>query len=68
MKIQRKDLKNIIKNFGPKSIYWKNYIKKKYKKVKDWRSLIKGPWIHQNIIETVNNIKSNKKYTGKKSK
>ena len=57
--------KKILKNFGPKSDYWKNLtLRKKYKKVKDWRSLIKGPWIHQNIIETVNNIKSNKKYTG----
>ena len=26
--------------------------------------MIKGPWIHQNIIETVNNIKSNKKISG----
>ena len=43
----------------------KNFkIKKKYKKVKDWRSLINGPWIHQNIIETIKNIKLNKKFTG----
>ena len=39
-------------------------LRKKYKKVKDWRSLIKGPWIHQNTIETVNNIKSNKNILG----
>ena len=39
-------------------------IKKKYKKVNDWRSLINGPWIHQNIIETIKNIKLNKKFTG----
>ena len=39
-------------------------IEKKYKKVKDWRSIIKGPWIHQNIIETVRNIKSKKKLSG----
>ena len=26
--------------------------------------MIKGPWIHQNIIETVKNIKSNKKISG----
>tara|TARA_B100000575_G_C23130578_1_gene655774 strand:- start:1168 stop:2115 length:948 start_codon:yes stop_codon:yes gene_type:complete len=57
--------KNILKNFGPGSIYWKNLkLRKKYKKVKDWRSLINGPWIHQNIIETIKNIKLNKKFTG----
>ena len=57
--------KNILKNFGPKSKYWKNlYLRKKYKKVKNWRSLIHGPWIHQNIIEAIENIKKNKKFTG----
>ena len=57
--------KKIIKNFGPGSIYWKNLkLRKKYKKVKNWRSKIKGPWIHQNIIETVKNIKNKKKLTG----
>ena len=57
--------KNILKNFGPGSIYWKNLkLRKKYKKVKDWRSLIKGPWVHQNIIESIKNIKLKKKYTG----
>ena len=57
--------KNILKNFGPKSKYWKNLnLRKKYKKVKNWRSLIQGPWIHQNIIETIENIKKNKKFTG----
>ena len=59
--------KNIIKNFGPGSIYWKNLnLRAKYRKVKDWRGIIKGPWIHQNIIETVRNIKSKKKLTGGK--
>ena len=59
--------KNIIKNFGLGSLYWKNYrLRSKYKKVKDWRGIIKGPWIHQNIIETVQNIKKNKKLTGGK--
>ena len=53
---------NIIKNFGPGSIYWKNLkLRAKYRKVKDWRGIIKGPWIHQNIIETINNIKVKKK-------
>ena len=57
--------KNIIKNFGPGSIYWKNLnLRAKYRKVKDWRGIIKGPWIHQNIIETIKNIKAKKKLTG----
>ena len=55
----------ITKNFGPGSVYWKNLnLRAKYRKVKDWRGIIKGPWIHQNIIETVRNIKSKKKLTG----
>ena len=59
--------KNITKNFGPGSIYWKNLnLRAKYRKVKDWRGIIKGPWIHQNIIETVRNIKSKRKLTGGK--
>ena len=58
---------NILKNFGPGSLYWKNLkLRKKYKKIKDWRSMIKGPWIHQNIIETIENIKKRKKLTGGK--
>ena len=57
--------KNITKNFGPGSLYWKNLnLRAKYRKVKDWRGIIKGPWIHQNIIETVKNIKAKKKLTG----
>ena len=57
--------RNILKNFGPKSKYWKNLkLRSKYKKLKDWRSMIKGPWIHQNIIETVKNIKLKKKISG----
>ena len=59
--------RNIIKNFGPGSVYWKNLnLRTKYRKVKDWRGIIKGPWIHQNIIETVKNIKAGKKLTGGK--
>ena len=59
--------KNIIENFGRGSLYWKNYrLRAKYRKVKDWRGIIKGPWIHQNIIETIQNIKKNKKLTGGK--
>ena len=59
--------KNITKNFGPGSMYWKNFnLRAKYRKVKDWRGIIKGPWIHQNIIETVRNIKAKKKLTGGK--
>ena len=60
--VERRFKKNIIKNFGPKSKYWKNLkLRKKYKKVKNWRSFINGPWIHQNIIESVKNIKLKKK-------
>ncbi len=63
--IENRFKKKILKNFGPGSIYWKNLsLRKKYKKVKDWRSIIKGPWIHQNIIESVKNIKSKKKLSG----
>ena len=65
--IEQRFKKNITKNFGPGSIYWKNLnLRAKYRKVKDWRGIIKGPWIHQNIIETVRNIKSKKKLTGGK--
>ncbi len=57
--------KNIKKNFGPGSIYWRNLgLRSKYKKVKDWRGIVKGPWIHQNVIETIRNIKLKKKITG----
>ena len=63
--IEEQFKKRILKNFGPGSKYWNNlYLRSKYKKVKDWRGTIKGPWIHQNIIETVNNIKSKKKNPG----
>ena len=63
--IEERFKKNITKNFGPGSLYWKNLnLRAKYKKVKDWRGIIKGPWIHQNIIETVRNIKAKKKTPG----
>ena len=56
--------KNIIKNFGPGSAYWKNLkLRKKYKKIK-WKMPMKGPWIHQNILETIKNIKAKKKISG----
>ena len=65
--IEARFKKNIIKNFGPGSIYWKNFnLRAKYRKVKDWRGIIKGPWIHQNIIEAVRNIKAKKNLTGGK--
>ncbi len=65
--IEKRFKGNIIKNFGPGSRYWKNYnLRAKYRKVKDWRGILKGPWIHQNIIETVQNIKNKKKVTGGK--
>jgi hypothetical protein len=64
-KIEDRFKKNITKNFGPGSVYWKNFkLRARYRKIKDWRGIIKGPWIHQNIIETINNIKARKKLTG----
>ena len=56
--------KNIVKNFGPGSAYWKNLkLRKKYKKIK-WKMPMNGPWIHQNILETIHNIKMKKSTTG----
>ena len=56
---------NLKKHFGPGSNYWKNYkARAKYRKIKDWRGIIKGPWIHQNIIDTISNINKNKKIVG----
>ena len=64
-KIEDRFKKNITKNFGLGSVYWKNFkLRAKYRKVKDWRGIIKGPWIHQNIVETISNIKAKKKLTG----
>ncbi|OUV60649.1 MAG: ADP-ribosylglycohydrolase [Candidatus Pelagibacter sp. TMED128] len=55
---------NILKNFGPGSVYWRNLkLRKKYKKIK-WKKPMKGPWIHQNILETIKNIKAKKNITG----
>ena len=55
---------NIIKHFGPGSNYWENLkIRNKYKKIK-WKKPLNGPWIHQNVLDTIKNIKSNKKITG----
>ena len=58
--------KNIISHFGPGSLYWKNLkSRKKYKKIK-WVRPINGPWIHQNILETIQNIKKKNNLTGGK--
>jgi len=63
--IEKRFKKNIRMHFGPGSQYWKNYkARSKYRKIKDWRGIIKGPWIHQNIIDTLSNIKKNKRITG----
>ena len=63
--IEERFKKKILKVFGPGSDYWKNLkLRSKYRKVKDWRGIIRGPWIHQNIIETIDNINKNKKITG----
>ena len=65
--LEKRFKKNITKNFGPGSKYWKNFsLRAKYRKIKDWRGIIKGPWIHQNIVETIQNIKNKKKITGGK--
>ncbi|MFL2889281.1 MAG: ADP-ribosylglycohydrolase family protein [Pelagibacteraceae bacterium] len=65
LNIEKRFKKNLIKHFGVGSKYWKNYkARAKYRKIKDWRGIIKGPWIHQNIIDTIYNIKKNKKITG----
>ena len=58
--------RNIVKNFGPGSAYWKNLkLRKKYKKIK-WKMPMNGPWIHQNILETIQNIKAKKNISGGK--
>ena len=58
--------KNIVKNFGPGSAYWRNLkLRKKYKKIK-WKRPMNGPWIHQNILESIQNIKAKKSITGGK--
>jgi hypothetical protein len=63
--IEKRFKKNLIKHFGPGSLYWKNFkARSKYRKIKDWRGIIKGPWIHQNIIDTLRNIKNKKNPTG----
>ena len=55
---------NILKNFGQGSAYWRNLkLRRKYKKIK-WKKPMDGPWIHQNILETIQNIKSRKNTTG----
>ena len=58
--------RNIVKNFGPGSAYWRNLkLRKKYKKIK-WKMPMNGPWIHQNILEAIQNIKAKKSITGGK--
>ena len=56
--------KNIVRFFGPGSNYWKNLKeRKKYKKIK-WKRPLKGNWLHQNTLETIQNIKEKKRITG----
>ena len=65
-KIIKNFKRNIVKNFGPGSAYWKNLkLRKKYKRIK-WKMPMNGPWIHQNILETIQNIKTKKSATGGK--
>ena len=64
--VLKKFKRDIVKNFGPGSSYWRNLkLRKKYKKIK-WKRPMNGPWIHQNILETLQNIKTNKGITGGK--
>ena len=50
--------KNIVRFFGTGSNYWKNLKeRKKYKKIK-WKRALKGEWLHQNTLETIQNIKA----------
>jgi hypothetical protein len=56
--------KNIVKNFGPGSAYWKNLkLRKKYKKIQ-WKIPMQGPWVHNNVLETIKNIRAKKNITG----
>ena len=56
--------KNIVRFFGPGSNYWKNLKeRKKYKKIK-WKRALKGEWLHQNTLATIQNIKAKKRVTG----
>ena len=65
-KISKNFKRNIIKNFGPGSAYWRNLkLRKKYKKTK-WKKPLNGPWIHQNILEAIRNIKAKRGVTGGK--
>ena len=56
--------KNLVQHFGPGSNYWKNLKeRKKYKKIK-WKRPLQGNWLHQNTLETIQNIKEKKRITG----
>ena len=56
--------KNIVRFFGPGSNYWKNLKeRKKYKKIQ-WKRALRGEWLHQNTLETIQNIKAKKRVTG----
>ena len=56
--------KNIVQHFGPGSNYWKNLKeRKKYKKIK-WKRPLQDNWLHQNTLETIQNIKEKKRITG----
>jgi hypothetical protein len=56
--------KNIVRFFGPDSNYWKNLKeRKKYKKIQ-WKRALRGEWLHQNTLETIQNIKAKKRVTG----
>ena len=56
--------KNIVRHFGPGSNYYASLIQRKKYKKKKWEKPLNGPWIHQNFIEAIKNIKAKKSITG----
>jgi len=56
--------KNVVKHFGPGSIYWKNLKERnKYKKIK-WKKPLKGSWLHNNALVAIQKITNKKKIKG----
>ena len=56
--------KNIVKHFGPGSIYFKNLNERRKYKKKKWLKPLKGNWIHQNTLVAIQKIKSKKRVKG----
>ena len=56
--------KNIVKQFGFGSVYWKNLKERRKYKKKKWLKPLKGNWIHQNTLVAIKKIKSKKRVKG----